>query len=235
MCTLTFLPANSGFVLTSNRDESFQRPHALPPKQRQVNGRKIYFPKDPLGGGSWIAVDKTGRSACILNGAFGKHEPNPPYRKSRGLILLDAMMAPDIPGFLENHGLENVEPFTLVVISEMPLLIFQLQWDGNERHIQTMDADKAQIWSAPLLYPPEVRKASEARFIEFLNTHRSPQPDDLLLFNESERYEQKMSAHQMESVPELKTLSTSQVILNAEGVRFIYHDLEEDRIYEVVV
>ena len=47
MCVLTFLPiANSGYILTNNRDEATARPKAIPPKKYNINGKQIYFPKD---------------------------------------------------------------------------------------------------------------------------------------------------------------------------------------------
>ncbi|MGL1516781.1 NRDE family protein, partial [Vibrio parahaemolyticus] len=47
------------------------------------------FPKDPDGGGTWIALKENGDVAILLNGAFENHIPAYPYRRSRGLIFLD--------------------------------------------------------------------------------------------------------------------------------------------------
>ena len=55
MCTVTFIPTSSGFVITSNRDESVARKRALAPIEYEINGCKITFPKDPQAGGTWIA------------------------------------------------------------------------------------------------------------------------------------------------------------------------------------
>ena len=59
------------------------------PRVYEINGCRILFPKDPAGGGSWIAVNETRMHGVLLNGAIRAHQPEAPYRKSRGLILLD--------------------------------------------------------------------------------------------------------------------------------------------------
>src|ERR1700690_3075267 len=89
MCTVTFIPAGNHFFFTSSRDEKAGRPLALFPAIYEINGCRVLFPKDPLGGGSWIAVNERGHAGVILNGAIKMHEANISYRKSRGLILLD--------------------------------------------------------------------------------------------------------------------------------------------------
>ena len=52
-------------------------------------GEKIIFPKDPKAGGTWYAIDEFGTILVLLNGADEKHKVQLPYRKSRGLIVLD--------------------------------------------------------------------------------------------------------------------------------------------------
>ena len=89
MCTVTFIPLkNNRFVLTSNRDESPQRsPETISSLRKE--GQEIIFPKDKGAGGSWIAASSQDRLVCLLNGAFDCHQRTPPYRKSRGQMVLD--------------------------------------------------------------------------------------------------------------------------------------------------
>ena len=73
MCTVTIIPQeNNGFVLTSNRDEAPDRV-SLAPDFYLVDGIKLLFPKDKMGG-TWIGVSEKNRVVCLLNGAFEKHE-----------------------------------------------------------------------------------------------------------------------------------------------------------------
>lgn len=131
MCTVSFVATNDAFIITSNRDEKVIRPSAIPPKKYHINGKDILFPKDPKAGGTWYAVDAQGTVLVLLNGAAEKHEVQLPYRKSRGLIVLDMISNPSPKEFWEEINLENIEPFTLVLFQNQAL--FQLRWNGMEK------------------------------------------------------------------------------------------------------
>src|SRR5688500_10833072 len=89
MCTVTFIPSKQGMFLTSNRDEKNLRASAVYPAVYEFSSGKTIFPKDADAGGTWIAVHQNGNAIVLLNGGLFKHIPAPPYRKSRGLIVLD--------------------------------------------------------------------------------------------------------------------------------------------------
>src|SRR4051812_5816730 len=100
MCTVTYLPkSKDSFILTSSRDEKPLRKIARPPSIHKRGKQLILFPKDPQGGGTWIAVSESGQTICLLNGAFDKHIPEPPYRKSRGIVALDALQFNTLDSF----------------------------------------------------------------------------------------------------------------------------------------
>ncbi len=84
MCTVTFIPVNDRYYITSNRDEKRIRSQAIFPQVHTENGNKIIYPQDADAGGSWIAMHGNGNAAVLLNGAFEKHEPDPPYKKKPG-------------------------------------------------------------------------------------------------------------------------------------------------------
>ncbi len=84
MCTVSFIALTKGAILTSNRDEHVSRSIALYPEIYQANNRKIMFPKDSKAGGTWFISNENGDIGVLLNGAFEKHVPMPPYCKSRG-------------------------------------------------------------------------------------------------------------------------------------------------------
>lgn len=89
MCTVTFVKTADKIVITSNRDEKIIRPNAIPPQNYMVNGKNVIYPKDPKAGGTWCVVDENGTVLVLLNGANEKHTVKLPYRKSRGLIVLE--------------------------------------------------------------------------------------------------------------------------------------------------
>src|ERR1700710_3142568 len=96
MCTVTFIPQGNRVFIAHNRDEKRSRGKALSPREYNINGHTLLFPRDSAAGGSWIAINKNGSAAVLLNGAFSKHAPPPFYRKSRGIVFLDVMASGDL-------------------------------------------------------------------------------------------------------------------------------------------
>ncbi|MEP4946137.1 MAG: NRDE family protein, partial [Flavobacteriaceae bacterium] len=144
MCTVSYVPLDNGYVLTSNRDENPKRQTTLPNKIQLKNSTVIYSPIDVLKGGSWIAMDENGRTACLLNGAFLKHKPKAAYGKSRGQIVLDAFEANDFTNYTLFVFLEDIEPFTLLLLE--PNHIQKLVWDGTKKHIDHLPPNSSYLW-----------------------------------------------------------------------------------------
>src|SRR6478672_10980817 len=118
MCTVSFVNANGKIIITSNRDEKTLRPGAIEPKNYLINNRKIIFPKDKKAGGTWYAVNENSTILVLLNGAEERHQLKSHYRKSRGLIVLDLISSKSVVQTWKFIGLENIEPFTLVVFED---------------------------------------------------------------------------------------------------------------------
>jgi hypothetical protein len=171
MCTVTFIPKGSnGFIITSNRDEITSRPPATPPFIEKKSNFEVIYPRDPHGGGTWIATDNRNNAVCLLNGAFRKHKPKYPYRHSRGLVVLDFFTFPNLFDFFDLYDLNNIEPFTLVIVHDYRL--FEFRWDGNQRHLKNLNFSKPAIWSSVSLYDGEVIKKREQWFREWLKKDR---------------------------------------------------------------
>lgn len=169
MCTVTYLPdpGLNKFILTSSRDEKYSRSAAFQPKLYLRNDIKLIYPKDPDAGGTWIAISSKGTIACLLNGAFEAHIPHPPYKKSRGLVLLDSFDFKNLEEFIETYSLESIEPFTIVFLSES--CFYELRWDGFKKYFKSLDCERPQIWSSATLYPEEIRLKRECWFKDWLS------------------------------------------------------------------
>ena len=154
MCTVSFVCANGKIIITSNRDEPIVRPSS-PPKSYRINNKKIIFPKDPKAGGTWFAVDDDATVLVLLNGAAEKHQWQPPYRKSRGLIVLDIISEVNPLQSWESIDLDVIEPFTMVLYQEQKL--YQLRWNGDQKETLILDTSKQYIWSSSTLYSQEIR------------------------------------------------------------------------------
>ncbi len=176
MCTVTYLPlSDDGFIITSTRDEKTIRKPALPPGKYDIQGGQVYFPRDNDAGGTWIASSPGGHTLCLLNGGFVIHDSNPPYRRSRGLVLLDFYQFNDVVSFRDKYDFTGIEPFTLLIRNSHGTLpgrpgnkFDELRWDGEQIHHTPLDPELTAIWSSVTLYTADVIKQRKHWFEEWL-------------------------------------------------------------------
>jgi uncharacterized protein with NRDE domain len=181
MCTVTFIASGDKFFITHNRDEKSIRSKALPPKEYVVSGHRLLFPRDSHAGGTWIAMHENGNAAVLLNGGFVKHELQPHYRRSRGLVFLDIAAASDLHASWQRSGLQNIEPFTMILWNEGHL--YECRWDGNQKHARQLNPLQAYTWSSVTLYDAEVITRREAWFADWLRQHPHPSASDITNFH----------------------------------------------------
>ena len=222
MCTVSFVYSNNKIIITSNRDEQVIRP-ALEPKNYLINQKQVYFPKDPKAGGTWFAVDEHANVIVLLNGASEKHQWNPPYRKSRGLIVLDIIGATDPKLKWETIGLENIEPFTIVLYCQNEL--FQLRWNGVEKESVKLNSKENYIWSSSTLYPKNIRETRAHWFANFLNTKKEIHENELFDFHRYSEDTNKENGLVINRDNLLQTLSITQTVIEKNKVVVLYHDL----------
>ena len=222
MCTVSFVCANDKIIITSNRDEQVLRP-AIPPKNYLINNKKIVFPKDPKDGGTWYAVDDSAAILVLLNGASEKHHWQPPYRRSRGLIVLDIISGTSPLESWEAIDLENLEPFTLILYQTKQL--YQLRWDGVEKELVRLDATKNYVWSSATLYPAAVREKRQEWFYQFLDTNPDINQDKMFHFHRYTENADKENGLVINRNDKLKTLSITQTVVEKNNVIMVHYDL----------
>ena len=234
MCTVTFLPGNNNqFILTSNRDEHSLRLKAAPPEKFNVNDLDVFYPKDGQAGGSWIAATKD-FTLCLLNGAFNKHIRNPPYTKSRGIMLLDFFEFNDVTKFAGKYQFSGIEPFTLLILETVSeLKLHELRWDGVALNLQQSDARVPHIWSSVTLYEPEIIELRRKWFHEWLASHQLNSMDSIMHFHEFAGGDDKTTAVLMNRNNELLTVSITSVSKLNEGMIMKYKDVEMDTLYTI--
>ena len=181
MCTVTYLPTHAGFILTSNRDEALARKQAENPHMEKIEGKKILFPRDGEAHGTWIATTENNRTVCLLNGAFIRHHHAPPYRMSRGLVVLDFFKTESAHNFHQNYNLQGIEPFTMVIVENHEL--FEFRWNGTEKFFKPLDAQKPHIYCSATLYTPEVIAMRQRWFAKWLIAHPEYCVEDILTFH----------------------------------------------------
>ncbi len=231
MCTLTYAPLKEmEYALVSNRDERMDRERAILPVFIKQHTEEVLMPRDPKGNGTWIATGKSGRTVCLLNGAFYSHETRPPYKKSRGLVVREVFDHALTDDFLWSFDPEGIEPFTLIIADRMEneISLTEIRWDEADLHERHPDPGLPHVWSAAKLYPPEVIRDTEKRFEVFLR-ERNDRPlstDDLWAFNRQETYQAKLQNARVEPISFLKTLSITSVHATEEGVTHGYEELD---------
>ncbi len=182
MCTVSYLPAGDSFFLTSNRDEKHFRSDALPPEIHSLYSGRLLYPRDRDANGTWVALHEAGHAVIFLNGGFIKHEPKPPYKKSRGLILLELADSFAPLKVLRKMRWQGIEPFTAVIFEKGNLV--ECRWDGTDRHEDLKDPSQPHIWSSVTLYEPGIIEKRNQWFADWLKKHPLPAGEDILHFHE---------------------------------------------------
>ena len=240
MCTVTYLPRPSGFILTHNRDEAPSRSPKSIVREKTPGGDLLLFPRDIQAGGTWIATSRKGRTACLLNGAFVLHQRVLPYRRSRGLMLLDFFDWENPDDFFQHYDFEGMEPFTFLYFQRSVLSrraadrITELRWDGRQRHLKNLSEVEPHFWCSATLYPPDMQVRREQVFKDWLLSH----PIDVPVANQFRSAIPSItqlhltgSIHDPENnfvmnrAGRVRTVSLTQVIVHEKNARMRYFDL----------
>lgn len=228
MCTVTFVPQkDQGFILTSNRDEQASRsPQNITSTTHY--GQQMLFPKDKEAGGTWVAVSDQNRVVCLLNGAFDFHQRTPPYRKSRGIMVLECFEYDSLFDFAGSYNFKGLEPFTFVLIDQGQLA--ELRWDGTKKHYKKLDSAQLYIWSSATLYDTKTRKRREAWFEEWKKTPKNYNLSSILDFHKNAGDGDPWNDVIMNRLGIVQTVSITNVISDQNGIAMHYHDLVNQAI-----
>ncbi|WP_373056600.1 NRDE family protein [Zunongwangia sp. H14] len=232
MCTVSLVAQPeiyNAFILTFNRDEAVNREN-LPPSWETYSGKRLYFPKDKVAGGTWLGVSEKKRLVCLLNGGFKNHRRKESYRKSRGVVVKDFLANEEVNEEILNYPLEDIEPFTMIIVDWRKELIFiEFVWDGNERHRKHLPLT-SHIWSSSPLYSEEI-KAQRLEWFKDVKDEKELDAEALLEFHHSAGAGDKNSGLIIDR-GFLKTQSISQVEKTSDALRFWYKELAGGKVSE---
>ena len=229
MCTVTFIPAGDKLFITSNRDEKHWRSSALSPAVYAGKTGNLLFPKDGDAGGTWIAAHENGNAIVFLNGGFVRHTPEPPYRKSRGLILLDLIDSPDPAAGFKTLPLHQIEPFTAVLWSTGRLV--ECRWDGTRKYATELPVSKPHIWSSATLYDEAVVEKRKSWFNKWLKQHKQPSRDNILHFHQFTGDGDTHNDLRMNRNGQVFTVSVTLMALTDEMTQMHYLDLKNNTTF----
>jgi len=223
MCTVTYIPTTKGFVFTSNRDEQPKRV-TLSPAYYKESKMGLFYPKDKVAGGTWIGVAEQKRLVCLLNGGFVYHDPKVKFANSRGVVVTTILTSLDLKSALYGVDLENVAPFTLIVVDWANAnKAYELVWCKNVRHVTELDVKKPYIWSSSTLYTDEVKAERKEWFAKEVLSEADNKKSTVLSFHKNELL------GTVETSPKMKreiveTISTTMVIKEDNEISMEYHD-----------
>ncbi|WP_308990626.1 NRDE family protein [Mariniflexile litorale] len=228
MCTVTIIPKGvHDFVLTTNRDEAPNR-ISLPPDFYRNKETRLLFPMDKLSGGTWVGLSEKNRVVCLLNGAFTIHKRKENYEKSRGLVVLDFLISENILSTVKTYHLNNIEPFTMVVVDwNTTLKFFELVWDGTEKHFKELPLEP-KIWSSSTLYTAEM-KQERLQWFESFKAKNNLNAQTLLQFHKTAGINNKDYGVIMNR-GFVKTTSITQIEKFSESLEMYHENLQKKTI-----
>ena len=230
MCTVSFVRVNDSVIITSNRDENIERENAAAPDFHLLQNKKVIFPKDAKAGGTWFAAADNGNVSVLLNGAFQKHTANPPYRKSRGLILLQIIENDEPFTFFKSLNLDNIEPFT-IVLYQADNFLYELRWDGNAKHEKQLNVNGHYIWSSSTLYSNEVIERREKLFNEFISIQQNITAESIHGFH-AHNHGDDENGFVISRQNGMKTFSITQAVIKDNTIQFLHTDLLKHQQFE---
>jgi len=233
MCTVTYIPkSDSNFILTTNRDENAGRATRNLDRTKQ-NGQELLFPRDFGAGGTWVALSSTNRVVCLLNGAFTKHQHQPPYKKSRGLMVLDFFDYPTAETFTEQYDFAGMEPFTMIMLENGTIRV--LRWDEQQVHQQQLDPNGKYIWSSATLYSPEVQAERERWFQEWLEGRTDFSQAAILDFHRNGGKKDNWNGFVMNRNDFVQTVSITSIAKHHDRLDMRYESLIHNELTEAGV
>jgi hypothetical protein len=229
MCTVTYIPVPDGFYLTSNRDEQQCRPAAVEPHTCKGRTGMLLFPKDARAGGTWFAAHEKGTVAVLLNGAWHKHRSQPPYRRSRGLVLLELVDQSYAAQAFSLLDLEGIEPFTMVLWENG--ILHECRWDGTTKHHLTPDPALPHIWSSVTLYTAEAIRERAQWFHAWVLDHPVPSMEDVFGFHRFTGSDDRQNGIMMSGDGLMLTVSITALHHRQGGMEMVYADVPADTVF----
>jgi hypothetical protein len=226
MCTLTYVPRQEEVIITVNRDEAPSRA-ASDPIIREENGRQFWLAPEPVSGGSNFVLDIINqRLLVLLNGAFKPHKHEPPYRLSRGVMMIEAFGFDTLREMEGAYDFSGIEPFTLLSFQSGQW--GELRWDGEKTHHAVPAADKSAIWSSTKLYPEEIVAQRQREFEEYISKSRAVYAQQMFEMHRRPTDDPRGIGYNMNFEDRVRTVSVTQLVVKNGRMLLRYLDLNRE-------
>jgi len=222
MCTVSFIPLKNGVILTSNRDEHISRGIGQYPEFYMLDGRKLAFPKDAKAGGTWFISNEKGDTGVLLNGAFEKHIPIPPYRKSRGLVLPELFQETSPFEAMKQYDFSGIENFTIILWERVQLR--EIKWDGKKLKAKNHNPRQAHIWSSVTLYDNDMINERHGWFSNWIASQAHVTQQNILNFHSNTQTENKEFGLRISRNNKISTTSITSLCIQNQAAHFYHKD-----------
>lgn len=184
MCTVTWWRGPDRYEVLFNRDERRTRAPAQPPRLHLCSHVQFLAPLDPVGGGSWLAVNERGVTAGLLNYYEREAAAAPADPISRGLLLVTLMecrSAQELAALAAERAGARFAPFLLLAFG--PDGARQVRWDGQRAEVLVLSGADRPV-STSSFDTARVLACRRERYAELAGAN--PEPEALERFHFSE-------------------------------------------------
>lgn len=146
MCTVTFVPRRTGYILGMNRDELLTRPTGLPPAIHERAGRAYVCPAEPTGG-TWISLNDAGVCLALINW-YSVTARVTGESVSRGEVVRQGALANssrEVELMAAGLPLARMKPFRLLGVFPREREVVEWRWNGLKL-VKYAHPWKAGIW-----------------------------------------------------------------------------------------
>lgn len=178
----------------------------------------MIYPVDKAGG-TWAGLHDLGHVIILLNGAFKDHTKKNNYNKSRGLIVTQLMDSEDPVFQWVAIDLDNIEPFTLVMLCNGKL--YETRWDGYKKYSEIKNISQPHIWSSATLY----NEAAQKMRLRWFEKGKEKISSASELYNFLNAHQQAQNGFVMKRNGLIQTLSISLLQHKAGMAQYIFYDL----------
>jgi hypothetical protein len=219
MCTLSFIPEGSGYLVGMNRDEQISRPAALPPERLPIAGGFAIYPREKSGG-TWIAANSLGITLALLN--WYSAIPLYPKTRSRGEVIPRLIAAEDsgsVHDALTKLELQGTLPFRLIGIFSNERKVAEWRWNQRLLEIQEFPWQRRHWFSSGI----SDADAQKARGSVCSNSSPDGRPTKEWLRELHRSHENGPGPYSLcVHREDVRSLSYSEVTFGDQGVRMEY-------------
>jgi hypothetical protein len=156
-----------------------------------------------------------------------RHHHHPPYRKSRGLVVLDFFETKDAVDFVKGYDLMGIEPFMLLIAENEKL--YEFRWDGTEKYFKSLNENEPILRCSVTLYGPEIIAMREKWFKEWLAAHHMYAVNEILRFHLFAGEGDNSTDVRMSRAGLVKTVSVTSVESSQDIHRMYYTGVKEEK------